>query len=1313
MATPLNFPPKSALSSQSPPNHFGPNTGPYETDNGVTYVYDETAQYWRVTGIAFLPLSGGIISGSLTVENSLNAVTQVAPIANSTSLGLVKQGSNIIISADGTISSTGGGSGGGGGAVNLVGAGNGIVTFPADGIGSDPLGSGTGTVSVKAADDTISVTSEGVAVAVENLNFTNNLGTVTSIAAGPGLLSSVSPAITESGIISLDFNEVVRTSGDQAVAGVKTFSDNLNVTNLANTATLTANYLVGDGAGITNLTIPPLFNFLGSYDVTGTAPENPTNGDFYMVEDTNNGNPVVAGSTFAGIDGTTMNPDQILVWSSNANRWFTGNSGAAGSGLPLTGGTITGDLTVNGIFKNGDLTYPTDTGNPGQVLTTNGSNTLYFSTVSGGGGVAGVSSVTVQSPLTTDASGGVITSTGIIGIQAATTTQAGAVQLNNTVSGDGVVDEAATANAAYVAYDRGSTALTAANNAQTDLDVAEANLSALEAVAIRGTSGSDLNISVQTVAHAGTATDATNATNASKLTYNGSYVASTAGNTANTIVARDDSGDFSAGIISATFSGNGSSLTSLNASALGTGTVPGARLPVAEAEYLGGISTNYSQTGKNYPVKMSGNNAYVNVPWENTQGDNTVTSISGGSSFVTGEVTFVGGTNAGVSQSGNTITITSTDTNTNYTYAAGNGLSLSGSAPNQTFSLNQAANGTAANLIGGIRLGYGQSGGNRAVQVNGSGQAYINVSLGDLGYTGSNSANDYSLPTASGSTLGGIKVGTNLSISSGVLSSDRGVYSVATGDGLTGGTITGSGTINLVLNGSTLGKNSSGLYVNQSSLSVNHAETAGSATSATSATTAADATRAGSLYGTNEAGSGGHYSGTQQPSASTVVIRTGEGDVYARTGQFTLDAANMSIGAPNTIEAGIAFRSDKDAYGQYLRFCNNPNKLLKWLESGTTNDEKSLNVTCSRALKPSVITDDNLQGQFVVFTGTQSPEADGKTYKQMRNSNKFKYNSSNDKLTVGTVTAYLEGNISGQSTSCSGNAATSSSCSGNAATSSKIYINDGGTLNNSNNRLLFISGSGTGYKDIWKGTSCSYNPTSNTLSVGTVNANLNGTATNADYADNAGKLGGTAAGSLSVNYASYSGYTTGSSTSCSGVSAKADTTMVSTRDDISGYRSCLFSNTNGTYYSIQNCTKVKINSSTGDCKAVKFTETSDYRVKKDIVSLSSSIDIVKALNPVSFKWNSGVTVPTTEVDDDGVSTFTTITWETSNDQTQTGFIAHEVQELIPSAVDGVKDGNDIQSLQTSSIVPVLTKALQEALTKIEALEQRLADAGIA
>ena len=57
-----------------------------------------------------------------------------------------------------------------------------------------------------------------------------------------------------------------------------------------------------------------------------------------------------------------------------------------------------------------------------------------------------------------------------------------------------------------------------------------------------------------------------------------SATTATKDNTASAIVARDASGNFSAGTISATFSGDGSALTNLNASNLSSGTVPLQRL---------------------------------------------------------------------------------------------------------------------------------------------------------------------------------------------------------------------------------------------------------------------------------------------------------------------------------------------------------------------------------------------------------------------------------------------------------------------------------------------------------------------------------------------------------------------------------------------------------------------------------------------------------------------------------------------------------------------------------------------------------------
>lgn len=41
-------------------------------------------------------------------------------------------------------------------------------------------------------------------------------------------------------------------------------------------------------------------------------------------------------------------------------------------------------------------------------------------------------------------------------------------------------------------------------------------------------------------------------------------------------------------------------------------------LPLAASGTRGGIQLGYTQSGKNYPVQLSGEKAYVNVPWENT-----------------------------------------------------------------------------------------------------------------------------------------------------------------------------------------------------------------------------------------------------------------------------------------------------------------------------------------------------------------------------------------------------------------------------------------------------------------------------------------------------------------------------------------------------------------------------------------------------------------------------------------------------------------------------------------------------------------------
>lgn len=106
-----------------------------------------------------------------------------------------------------------------------------------------------------------------------------------------------------------------------------------------------------------------------------------------------------------------------------------------------------------------------------------------------------------------------------------------------------------------------------------------------------------------------------------------------------------------------------------------------------------------------------------------------------------------------------------------------------------------------------------------------------------------------------------------------------------------------------------------------------------------------------------------------------------------------------------------------------------------------------------------------------------------------------------------------------------------------------------------------------------------------------------------------------------------------------------------------------------------------------------ITMTSDYRVKKNITTQTASgIEKVKQLRPVNYEYADNTDF---SFKADGVE--------------REGFIAHEVAEVIPSGCEGEKDAeNQIQSLRLDAIVSVLTKALQEAVAKIETLETKVA-----
>jgi hypothetical protein len=56
-----------------------------------------------------------------------------------------------------------------------------------------------------------------------------------------------------------------------------------------------------------------------------------------------------------------------------------------------------------------------------------------------------------------------------------------------------------------------------------------------------------------------------------------------------------------------------------------------------------------------------------------------------------------------------------------------------------------------------------------------------------------------------------------------------------------------------------------------------------------------------------------------------------------------------------------------------------------------------------------------------------------------------------------------------------------------------------------------------------------------------------------------------------------------------------------------------------------------------------------------------------------------------------------------------GFIAHEVQEYYPFLVNGVKDGEETQSLNYNGLVGILVKEIQELKKRVKQLEDNTKD----
>lgn len=121
------------------------------------------------------------------------------------------------------------------------------------------------------------------------------------------------------------------------------------------------------------------------------------------------------------------------------------------------------------------------------------------------------------------------------------------------------------------------------------------------------------------------------------------------------------------------------------------------------------------------------------------------------------------------------------------------------------------------------------------------------------------------------------------------------------------------------------------------------------------------------------------------------------------------------------------------------------------------------------------------------------------------------------------------------------------------------------------------------------------------------------------------------------------------------------------------YYPAIFYNAAGTSVGNISCTST----------ATAYNIASDYRLKENIQPMQNALAVVAQLNPVTFKWKV-------------------------NGSDGQGFIAHELQAVVPDCVTGLKDAvNDdgkpiYQGIDTSFLIATLTKAIQELKQEFDA-----------
>jgi hypothetical protein len=122
------------------------------------------------------------------------------------------------------------------------------------------------------------------------------------------------------------------------------------------------------------------------------------------------------------------------------------------------------------------------------------------------------------------------------------------------------------------------------------------------------------------------------------------------------------------------------------------------------------------------------------------------------------------------------------------------------------------------------------------------------------------------------------------------------------------------------------------------------------------------------------------------------------------------------------------------------------------------------------------------------------------------------------------------------------------------------------------------------------------------------------------------------------------------------------------------------------FYTDNGSARVTAGNINSNGSTTSYSTTSDYRMKENVQPMTAALATIAQLKPVKYDWKA----------------------EFAGTRTAgQGFIAHELAEVVPDAVTGEKDGEEMQGVDYGKITPLLTAALQEAIAEIKLLKARV------